>query len=147
MTLPIFSPSAVEIVCDADWSAWFFEATGGILTGLNFAGRIDAAVKAGFGETGREGRSETKSSLKISIKAGSISLRKRLGVPNSNFPYRHLFLAQVRKQYCSARVIATYNNLRSSSNSRALLEAIGLGKIFSSIPTMKTVGNSKPFAA
>ena len=40
------------------------------MTGLKCAGRIDAAVKAGFGETGRKGRSETKSSLKISIKAG-----------------------------------------------------------------------------
>ena len=44
MTLPIFSPSAVEIGCEVDWSAWFFETTGGILTGLNFAGRIDEAV-------------------------------------------------------------------------------------------------------
>ena len=43
--------------------------------------------------------------------------------------------------------MATYSSLRSSSISRFELADIGLGNIFSSNPTIKTVGNSSPFAA
>ena len=71
----------------------------------------------------------------------------RLGLSNSILPYLNRFCAFVRMQCFSARVIATYNKRRSSSSSLIVVAAIGLGKMFSSKPTTKTVANSRPFAA
>ena len=66
---------------------------------------------------------------------------------NSTLPKRYLFFAKVIVQRFSARVIATYKRRLSSSNLRKESHIIGLGKMFSSNPTMKILGYSNPFEA
>ena len=75
-----------------------------------------------------------------------MSLMNRLGVSKSILPKRQRFFAHVMMQWRSARVMATYSRRLSSSSSLLLLMERGLGNMFSSTPTMKTVPNSSPFA-